>query len=898
MILNTENGRHTKDHKKEALNHRITAAAHAILEWNHVIGNTGDMLLSHKDLLVHLGVKEKTALSTPYAYAFLIGGIHEDYPAYKGFLYDVLKAVNILRKLGSKADFWLWTQMSSSSSREKLPADDLKHLKQLGVNVVSLGRAKFESFSHLVVEKFRPLQLTKYKRVMYLDADAIPLVNLDYLFHLSDPDNRATPTILRPNLIVASRKEPCNAGLFMLKPDEGGWERIQQIIQRQKEEGIKLPYPNFDYQRGWGYNFHEHKDFWEAMLINETNWHYHAGHSDQGLLYYWTKFVKQDVSIVIGDRVQNWIPSGGTKPRKENEMRGEPLAKYTAPRPLAYQNSCDKKKDAFVTFIVPYRDFSHFMGNRKPWLIKYPKRFLPAKNTVKYNGATEVWFEELVELSDKLNLNINLNRWYKKHYMHMKEPPLGTMAKWSDVLLELNTTDAENDTKSIEHVAAKKERKVEVKTQSYSDIFSLSSLRYLPSTKINLPPTADKMTVAYAISLIQCGNFQSDSAGLTDASLVLRHSIHKISKRNPESGSKYDYKMYAIVHRDAEKCSQALEATGFELVVVDPPIMQSEIECKHLRKMIRREWCCGSDEFIKLFAYALPEEIVVHVDIDFAFYKPMDDLFDAILYDKDSLEGKAARKRIERETPTAEWPDKIGAFWTRDWPQVAPGKFPAAYQAGFLVARRDPSVLDELAAIIKRGNYTDGWGWNYGWGNAGYGGFVGAMAMQGVVAYYYDRVRPGTAVELNQCRYNHMGMDVRYRAPPNFHRNSPFVGKCRNNAKDACEDCMVTDFEKIYGVHYTMRRKPWQCMAVGRSGGRLPGGGRAMAINTDQLNIDRCLRLIKMWHDVRLDFGKSALQSDEGPIDKEWKCWNLQAGGIQWTLSWRWKPTLRPIIGK
>ena len=790
----------------------------------------------------------------PYAYAFVIGGIHEDRPAYKGFLYDILIAVNLLRKLGSKADFWIWTQMSSDSSRDELPKDDLRHLNELGVHVASLGRATYETFSHLMLEKFRPLQLTQYKRIMYLDADIMPLVNLDYLFHLSDPDHTATPTFLRPNLIVATRGEPCNGGLFVLKPEEGGWEQIEQIIQRQKDEGRQLPYPHFDYKRGWGYHFQDQHDAWEAMHRKGTAWHFHASHSDQGLIYYWTKFVKQDVSIVIGDRVQNWMPSGGEKPRKEMELTDEPLAKYTAAAPMAYQDSCDKDKDSFHTCIVPYRDIAHFMGKRKPWQIENPRRFLNSTSTDKDTATTRVWFEQLIELNGKLNLGIDLDKWDQEQYAQMKESPLGTMPKWSDGLLELNMTKTDDQNTTTEkQVSTGKESKELKATTDENDLFTHASLRYLPSTKVNLPPATDNMTVAYAISLIKCGDFQTPSAGLTDASLVLRHSIHQISRRNPESGSKYDYKMYAIVHRDAEKCSQMLKDTGFEVVVVDPPIMQSEIEGEHLRKNIHREWCCGSDEFIKLFAYALPEEIVVHVDIDFAFYKPMDDLFDAILYDKDSPEGKAARERIERETPTDTWPDKIGAFWTRDWPQVAPEKFPAAFQAGFLVARRDPSVLDEISAIVKRGNYTDGWGWNYGWGNAGYGGYVGSMAMQGVVAYYYDHVRPGTAVELNQCRYNHMGMDVRYRAPPNFRRNSPFVGKCRNSAKETCEDCMVTDFDKIYNVHYTLCKKPWQCMAIGHSGGRLPGGNRATAIDTDQVNLDHCMELIKKWHDLRSD---------------------------------------------
>jgi hypothetical protein len=190
------------------------------------------------------------------------------------------------------------------------------------------------------------------------------------------------------------------------------------------------------------------------------------------------------------------------------------------------------------------------------------------------------------------------------------------------------------------------------------------------------------------------------------------------------------------------------------------------------------------------------------VDIDFAFMKPMDNLFDAITYDKDSPEGKAARSMIPLERPEEGFPDVISAFITRDWPQVAPGRKPM-YQAGFLVARRDPTVMDEVIEVIKEGNYTGGLNpINNGWGGKGYGAMVGAMAMQGLMAYYYDQVRPNTAVELNQCRFNHMGMDVLYRHPPNFRMTHKKAGKCRNDG-DYCEDCTKTDVDLIYNVHYT-----------------------------------------------------------------------------------------------
>lgn len=242
-------------------------------------------------------------------------------------------------------------------------------------------------------------------------------------------------------------------------------------------------------------------------------------------------------------------------------------------------------------------------------------------------------------------------------------------------------------------------------------------------------PTA---TVAYAISLIKCGDKQSTSAGLVDAALVMRHSIHLQSWRNPESGSKYDYNMYAIVHRDAVECSSVLENAGFTIVVKDPPIQPSEIKGDHLKNSIHKEWCCGHDEFVKLYAYDLPgktndtepEPIVVHVDIDFAFFKPMDNLYDAILFDKDSPQGKAARDKIPKERKDDPIPDQIDAFITRDYPQLLPSRIPG-YQAGFLVARRDPSVIPEVLDVVREGNYVSGFSRENGWGGKGYGGYVG-----------------------------------------------------------------------------------------------------------------------------------------------------------------------------
>ena len=270
--------------------------------------------------------------------------------------------------------------------------------------------------------------------------------------------------------------------------------------------------------------------------------------------------------------------------------------------------------------------------------------------------------------------------------------------------------------------------------------------------------------VAYAISLIKCSDKQSSTSGLLDAATILRHSVHQTSVRNPNSGSKYDYKMYAIVHKKAESCSHVLEDLGYHLIVKDSPVQISEIRGEYLRKNVHKEWCCGADEFVKLYAYTIHDHpIVVHTDIDFMYVKPMDDLFDAMLLPHDSNEGKAARDKIELEYPDKRKsiPENIQAYLTRDYHQVIPGR-KAAFQAGFIVLKPNQKVFDEYLDIIREGNYVDGFSRENGWGGKGYGGVVGSMAMQGLPAYYYDEVAPNTSVELNGCRYNHMGANIFY----------------------------------------------------------------------------------------------------------------------------------------
>ena len=80
---------------------------------------------------------------------------------------------------------------------------------------------------------------------------------------------------------------------------------------------------------------------------------------------------------------------------------------------------------------------------------------------------------------------------------------------------------------------------------------------------------------------------------------------------------------------------------------------------------------------------------------------------------------------------------------------------------------------------------------------------------------------------------------------------------------------MIIVLQKIYSVHYTMCRKPWQCQATGLPGGKQKGGARATAINIDTVDLHHCMKLVRRWHDLRTDLEDQlyALTGDDTILD-------------------------------
>jgi hypothetical protein len=212
----------------------------------------------------------KLPAHSPYCYVFLVGGVSEDNPGYRGFLYTAMIASKVLRQYGSTADVLVMIQYAHTSNYTDLPEAEM--LGKLSMRLQYLPRATSQgSFADVVLQKFQILELVEYRRVLFLDADILPLNNLDYVFQMSEAG------IIQPNLVVATRAEPTNAGFWLVTPAKGDHAVLNQIVRDHVDP--------FDRTMGWGHSFVQAGDHWEAVLTRHNKWKFWCAHLDQGLLY-------------------------------------------------------------------------------------------------------------------------------------------------------------------------------------------------------------------------------------------------------------------------------------------------------------------------------------------------------------------------------------------------------------------------------------------------------------------------------------------------------------------------------------------------------------------------------------------------------------------------------------
>jgi len=354
-------------------------------------------------------------------------------------------------------------------------------------------------------------------------------------------------------------------------------------------------------------------------------------------------------------------------------------------------------------------------------------------------------------------------------------------------------------------------------------------------------PETSYPVIGYAISITQCDASKYGH----DQAAILFYSIHKNSIRDPSSGSKYDYKLYAFVHPDAAACADGLKTIGYEVSIRKSPVEKSEIK-GNLINYVDKASCCQEKEFLKLYSYTLVDhKVVVHLDLDCLVVQPLDDVYDSM------IDGPTSKARdqlsLQWENSTENLPVDIEAFFTRDYNLVDPPRrqpYQIGIQGGFIVVKPNIDIFNRYKEIIIEGNYTveGGWGGNV----LKYGGYYGAAQIQGLMSYFFGHIRPGKALELNRCYYNFMGDAPKSKS-----------GACRTLEKE-CQDCRNIDFKEIKTIHFTLCTKPWWCLAAENHNLHI-----ADALGGEK-PLELCLASLTEWFRNRFDLEKmwSLLSAD------------------------------------
>ena len=419
-------------------------------------------------------------------------------------------------------DFIVMIQMDYKSTADTLPLKEEQMLRSLfdndshnrtnNSNTIQLQylpkpKDRKSTFYTLQYEKFRILNMTQYSRVMYLDSDIMPLCNLDYLFDLSEPattpaessNNSNSNMRLQPNVVVAWWNEPASGGIFILEPGLGKYDTIRSLIEQQE---ISVAQENdFDETIGWGHVHDiESNDTWSTTphwpsittttnytttrastsisaqkitttttttkfdeikgITSGTLWRWPGSFADQGLLYYWTKYQQQSVSILNIDKMEHyWQSEASSRSNKlihtriDNPSIFQQLDKKSClPPNMDLTGSYGSSMHPMFVNRVPYRDFVHFTLNLKPW-INDPKAEtttteVASTTTASQNNETNeansnddpnhaiqsslgYWYHILLNvLHDKVHLTQN----DMDDLLFLGDPPLGQYPKITDMI--------------------------------------------------------------------------------------------------------------------------------------------------------------------------------------------------------------------------------------------------------------------------------------------------------------------------------------------------------------------------------------------------------------------------------------------------------------------------------
>lgn len=163
---------------------------------------------------------------------------------------------------------------------------------------------------------------------------------------------------------------------------------------------------------GWGHVISP-PDYWRPLNSSKLySWEWHGVFTDQGLLYYWVKYVKKSVSIVIGKEVEQWGSDETGMGVRLEEILIDPLTPH----------SCYRTGRR----APPFRDYFHFTGATKPWLRgRLSREWSPGAG--KYDETVVTWKRTLDKIYKRANVTFVTPT-------DGERPPLGAYPTYAEMI--------------------------------------------------------------------------------------------------------------------------------------------------------------------------------------------------------------------------------------------------------------------------------------------------------------------------------------------------------------------------------------------------------------------------------------------------------------------------------
>ncbi len=186
------------------------------------------------------------------AYAVVLGPISEE-RKYSKWVYPILALKAALKKRGSRADVLALLALEEDKEHHRMLPDEEAMLRKAGVRYRYVPKPRIRGF-HMGHYKLWAWQHTEYRRIQVLDADVLPLINMDALFDLP---------IASPFVGCPGKDSVLNAGWFSLQPDCETFKRMTDLLWYR---GMRRP-RQWDVSKGWGVPICVEIKFYGAFVL-------------------------------------------------------------------------------------------------------------------------------------------------------------------------------------------------------------------------------------------------------------------------------------------------------------------------------------------------------------------------------------------------------------------------------------------------------------------------------------------------------------------------------------------------------------------------------------------------------------------------------------------------------